>query len=142
MCNEMCRIDVLEKKDMNRTSESLYDRLGGFKFSHLTLFLGILDLETGELIFTNGVHNPPYLVRKGGVPERLAQRNGPAIALRTRCARWPMRSPPSKTVHPNLTTPLSWRSNSTGRQPSRMLKNASHPARVERGPLASRGAMD
>ena len=47
----------------------------------VTLFLGILDLETGELIFTNGGHNPPYLVRKGGAPERLVQRNGPALGV-------------------------------------------------------------
>lgn len=25
--------------------------------------------------------SPPYLVRKGGVPERLAQRNGPALGV-------------------------------------------------------------
>ena len=47
----------------------------------VTLFVGILDLETGELIFTNGGHNPPYLVRKGSVPERLKQRNGPALGV-------------------------------------------------------------
>ncbi len=47
----------------------------------VTLFLAILNLETGELIFTNGGHNPPYLMRKGHTPERLSQRNGPALGV-------------------------------------------------------------
>ena len=47
----------------------------------VTLFLAVLNLRTGELLFTNCGHNPPYLVRQGGTPEMLDQRDGPALGV-------------------------------------------------------------
>ena len=32
----------------------------------VTLFLGILNIRTGELRYANGGHNPPFLIRSGG----------------------------------------------------------------------------
>ncbi len=32
----------------------------------VTVFYGVLNIETGELEYTNGGHNPPYLVRNSG----------------------------------------------------------------------------
>jgi len=43
----------------------------------VTLFACILDVTTGEFIYTNAGHNPPYLRRKDGSLERLDQRHGP-----------------------------------------------------------------
>jgi sigma-B regulation protein RsbU (phosphoserine phosphatase) len=45
----------------------------------VTLFLGILDVRSGDLAFTNGGHNPPYIKRSDGRIERLDQRHGPAL---------------------------------------------------------------
>lgn len=45
----------------------------------VTLFLGILDTDTGELVYTNAGHNPPYLRRDDGNLERLDTRHGPVI---------------------------------------------------------------
>jgi sigma-B regulation protein RsbU (phosphoserine phosphatase) len=44
----------------------------------VTVFLGILDLKTGELWYTNAGHNPPYLMLRGEVV-RLDQRHGPVV---------------------------------------------------------------
>ncbi len=43
----------------------------------VTLLAGILDITSGELVYTNAGHNPPYLRRTDGSVERLDQRHGP-----------------------------------------------------------------
>jgi sigma-B regulation protein RsbU (phosphoserine phosphatase) len=45
----------------------------------VTIFLGILDVTTGQLAYTNAGHNPPYLKRKDGTLVRLDKRHGPVI---------------------------------------------------------------
>jgi sigma-B regulation protein RsbU (phosphoserine phosphatase) len=45
----------------------------------VTVFLAILDLDTGRLKFSNAGHNPPYIVRPGVAPIRLDQRHGPIV---------------------------------------------------------------
>ena len=45
----------------------------------VTIFLAILDLNTGELRYSNAGHNPPYIRRSNGQLERLDQRHGPVI---------------------------------------------------------------
>jgi serine phosphatase RsbU (regulator of sigma subunit) len=42
----------------------------------VTLFLGLLDLRTGEVVFTNAGHDPPYVIREGVEPELVLARNG------------------------------------------------------------------
>jgi len=46
----------------------------------VTVFAGILNIRSGELLYTNAGHNPPYIKRKDGTLQRLDQRHGPAIA--------------------------------------------------------------
>ena len=43
------------------------------------LFLGLLDLKTGVLTYTNAGHNPSYVIRGGSI-ERLDKLHGPVIA--------------------------------------------------------------
>ena len=45
----------------------------------VTIFLGILDIQTGEVTFTNAGHNPPYIRKKDGTLIRLSDRHGPVI---------------------------------------------------------------
>ncbi len=45
----------------------------------VTIFSGILNIRTGELLYTNAGHNPPYLKRKDGSLQTLDQRHGPVI---------------------------------------------------------------
>jgi sigma-B regulation protein RsbU (phosphoserine phosphatase) len=45
----------------------------------VTVFLGILDLQRGELSYSNAGHNPPYLKRSSGELIRIDQRHGPII---------------------------------------------------------------
>lgn len=43
------------------------------------LFMGILNIKTGKLVYTNAGHNPPYLRRESGPVERLDRAIGPLI---------------------------------------------------------------
>jgi serine phosphatase RsbU (regulator of sigma subunit) len=45
----------------------------------VTLFAAQLDTGSGELVYTNAGHNPPYVVRRGGALERIADRHGPVL---------------------------------------------------------------
>jgi len=45
----------------------------------VTMFLGILNLETGALTYTNAGHNPPYIKRNNGSIERLDTLHGPVV---------------------------------------------------------------
>jgi len=47
----------------------------------VTVFLGILNFRSGEFVYTNAGHNPPYLKRKGGSLQRLDARHGPMIGV-------------------------------------------------------------
>ncbi len=47
----------------------------------VTLFLGIFNIQTGELIYCNGGHNPPYVVRAGGSIEPLESTGGLALGV-------------------------------------------------------------
>jgi serine phosphatase RsbU (regulator of sigma subunit)/anti-sigma regulatory factor (Ser/Thr protein kinase) len=45
----------------------------------VTLYLGILNLSTGELLSTNAGHNPPLIKRADGSVEWLERRDGPVV---------------------------------------------------------------
>jgi sigma-B regulation protein RsbU (phosphoserine phosphatase) len=45
----------------------------------VTVFLGIMDIRTGKIEYTNAGHNPPYIRRKGGSVEKLDAFHGPVI---------------------------------------------------------------
>ncbi len=47
----------------------------------VTLFLGILDLSTGEMQFTNAGHNPPMVRRASGQVEAISDRHGPVAGI-------------------------------------------------------------
>lgn len=45
----------------------------------VTLFMGILNIRTGKLLYTNAGHKPPYLKRGTGAIDRLDRIHGPVI---------------------------------------------------------------
>ncbi|MDD5217993.1 MAG: SpoIIE family protein phosphatase [Candidatus Omnitrophica bacterium] len=47
----------------------------------VTVFCGIFDIRTGEIVYANGGHNPPLLIRKGQNAEFLPGGNGPAVGV-------------------------------------------------------------
>jgi sigma-B regulation protein RsbU (phosphoserine phosphatase) len=47
----------------------------------VTLFLGILNVRTGELDYCNGGHNPPYLIHTNGSLEPVETTNGMALGV-------------------------------------------------------------
>lgn len=55
--------------------------IGNDSCMFVTLFLGILDFNTGEVVFTNAGHNPPYKVGKGDGVKAIQERHGPPIGI-------------------------------------------------------------
>jgi sigma-B regulation protein RsbU (phosphoserine phosphatase) len=53
----------------------------------VTMFCGKLHVPSGEIIYSNGGHNPPYVLRGDGLVEPLPQVGGPALGL-TDAARY------------------------------------------------------
>lgn len=49
----------------------------------ITMFCGILNLRTGNLIYANAGHNPPFLARRSGDIERLDEPPSLALGVRT-----------------------------------------------------------
>jgi phosphoserine phosphatase RsbU/P len=45
----------------------------------VTVFCAILDTRTGEIVYANGGHNPPYLVPAGGRVSSLVTEAGPVV---------------------------------------------------------------
>jgi sigma-B regulation protein RsbU (phosphoserine phosphatase) len=48
----------------------------------VTLFVGILDVRSGVLTYSNAGHNPPYIRRTDNSIERIANRHGPIVGAR------------------------------------------------------------
>jgi serine phosphatase RsbU (regulator of sigma subunit) len=47
----------------------------------VTLFLAIVDLATGEVVYTNAGHNPPYRIGPNQDPEAIVDRHGPPVGI-------------------------------------------------------------
>jgi len=47
----------------------------------VTLFLGILDVASGEIVYCNGGHNPPYIIRADGEITQLEGTKGMALGV-------------------------------------------------------------
>ncbi len=45
----------------------------------VTLFVGILEVDSGEVTYTNAGHNPPALRRANGAVERIDELHGPVV---------------------------------------------------------------
>lgn len=54
---------------------------GNETMTFVTFFVACIDVRTGETVFSNGGHNPPYLVRQGEV-SRLILAPGLALGIR------------------------------------------------------------
>jgi sigma-B regulation protein RsbU (phosphoserine phosphatase) len=51
------------------------------KCMFVTLFVGRLDVTTGDLVYTNAGHEPPYVREAGGSLRRLEERHGPLAGV-------------------------------------------------------------
>ena len=45
----------------------------------VTLIIGILNIRTGEIVYSNGGHNPPILIEKGNQPVYKKEISGPIV---------------------------------------------------------------
>jgi phosphoserine phosphatase RsbU/P len=64
---------------MNRVNQDLSVDNPSLMF--VTLFLGFLNIRTGELEYVNGGHNPPFLIRLDGRIEPLEPTGGMALGV-------------------------------------------------------------
>lgn len=47
----------------------------------VTTFYGIFNVQSGELIYSNAGHNPPFIIRKGGEVEAMTKTHGMALGV-------------------------------------------------------------
>jgi sigma-B regulation protein RsbU (phosphoserine phosphatase) len=59
---------------LRRINSMLIPESGGKMF--VTVFYGVLNTRTGDVQFSYGAHNPPYIKRKEGQIERIRQESG------------------------------------------------------------------
>ncbi len=45
----------------------------------VTLFIGVIDLNSGTMLYSNAGHNPPYIVKDDGSLTSLRERHGPIV---------------------------------------------------------------
>ncbi len=64
---------------LNRTNYNL--SIENINSMFVTVFYGILDLETGEFSYANAGHNPPYIGRENGRIERLPSHGEIVLAI-------------------------------------------------------------
>jgi sigma-B regulation protein RsbU (phosphoserine phosphatase) len=62
---------------LTRVNDELSERNESCMF--VTVFLAILNVDTGHFRYTNAGHNPPYIRHIDGATTRLAERHGPVI---------------------------------------------------------------
>ena len=77
LLKSLARDDLSPARIMARLNDELSDRNESCMF--VTLFFGVLDLKTGELVYANAGHNPPVLKRSDGRVESVAGRHGPLL---------------------------------------------------------------
>ncbi len=66
-------------KVLSRVNEDL--AIDNPSLMFVTLFMGILDVRTGDLEFSNGGHNPPYIIHANGKVTPLETTNGMALGV-------------------------------------------------------------
>ncbi|MFH1846845.1 MAG: SpoIIE family protein phosphatase [Candidatus Omnitrophota bacterium] len=65
------KVTAVESKKPEKILERVNKEILYFNDSYMfaTIFCGILDIKTGKTVFSNGGHNPPFLLRKTGICE-------------------------------------------------------------------------
>lgn len=71
--------DLSTARIVTRVNERIAEKNDPCMF--VTLFVGMLDVRTGAIIYTNAGHTPPLIRRGGGDVERLMGRHGPAVGV-------------------------------------------------------------
>lgn len=79
------------KKIISQVNKELC-RNNGHQF-FITLFLGILDIETGHMVYCNAGHTPSFLIRSGGRVDILHEVHGLPLGL------YPERSYHESSIH-------------------------------------------
>jgi sigma-B regulation protein RsbU (phosphoserine phosphatase) len=54
---------------------------GNYSSMFVTVFCGILDIRSGEVVYSNAGHNPPYVYRSAGVLEPVRMPEGMALGV-------------------------------------------------------------
>lgn len=81
------KILIKSKATQGLTSDAILARvnedlaLDNPSMMFVTLFLGILDVRTGEVVYCNGGHNPPYVIRADGRIHPLEPTGGMALGV-------------------------------------------------------------
>jgi sigma-B regulation protein RsbU (phosphoserine phosphatase) len=79
MIKSQSYVDPSPKKILTRVNQVVTENNPSCMFT--TIFMGVLNLLSGELTYTLAGHNPPYLRRANGSLEKLSDRHGPPLGV-------------------------------------------------------------
>ncbi len=71
--------DALDRSDFNVVNRFLCENNQSQMF--VTMMGGILDLRTGLIQLTDGGHEPPFVIQRGGKVESIRKKGGVALAF-------------------------------------------------------------
>jgi len=83
----VCRTLLRSYSNENSTAQQTVTQVNqslekdNYNMMFVTLFYGILDVETGKVDYVNGGHNLPYVIRESGLPETVPITHNPALGI-------------------------------------------------------------
>lgn len=82
VCKTLLKAEATDSRSTAEVIKSVNNTMAAENKNYMfvTIFLGILNTDSGELVYTNAGHCPTYVLRNNGSIDKLSVVHGPAVA--------------------------------------------------------------